>query len=78
MLLFLSVGLSVTPGMMNFDQPGAPVLRELGGYVTITVTQRLESQRLPVAFLAAAAAASSSSASCIAGSTGRASSTSAS
>ena len=53
----------------------------LGGYVTVTLMQQagmaVPGYALPVAFLAAAAAASCSSALCIAGSTGRAISTSA-
>ena len=60
MLLFiLSVGLSVTLGMMNFVNLAHCSFAMLGGYVTITMTQRLGwpfLAALPVAFLAAAAA----------------------
>ena len=60
MLLFiLSVGLSVTLGMMNFVNLAHCSFAMLGGYVTITVTQRLGwpfLAALPVAFLAAAGA----------------------
>jgi branched-chain amino acid transport system permease protein len=60
MLLFLlSVGLSVTLGMMNFINLAHLAFAMLGGYVTITATQRLGwpfLAALPAAFLAAAAA----------------------
>lgn len=60
MLLFLlSVGLSVTLGMMNFVNLAHGSFAMLGGYVTITLTQRLGWPflcALPAAFLAAAAA----------------------
>jgi branched-chain amino acid transport system permease protein len=60
MLLFLlSVGLSVTLGMMNFVNLAHLSFAMLGGYVTITLTQKLGwpfLAALPVAFLAAAAA----------------------
>jgi branched-chain amino acid transport system permease protein len=60
MLLFiLSVGLSVTLGMMNFVNLAHCSFAMLGGYVTITMTQRLGwpfLAALPAAFLAAAAA----------------------
>ena len=60
MLLFLlSVGLSVTLGMMNFVNLAHCSFAMLGGYVTITMTQRLGwpfLAVLPVAFLTAAAA----------------------
>ena len=60
MLLFLlSVGLSVTLGMMNFVNLAHCSFAMLGGYVTITMTQRLGwpfLAVLPVAFLVAAAA----------------------
>ena len=61
MLLFLlSVGLSVTLGMMNFVNLAHCSFAMLGGYVTITLTQRLGwpfLAALPAAFLAAATAA---------------------
>jgi branched-chain amino acid transport system permease protein len=60
MLLFLlSVGLSVTLGMMNFVNLAHGSFAMLGGYVAITLTQRFAwpfLAALPVAFLAAAAA----------------------
>jgi branched-chain amino acid transport system permease protein len=60
MLLFLlSVGLSVTLGMMNFVNLAHCSFAMLGGYVTVTVVQRLGwpfLAALAVAFLAAAAA----------------------
>ena len=60
MLLFLlSVGLSVTLGMMNFVNLAHLAFAMLGGYVTITLTQKLGwpfLATLPAAFLAAAAA----------------------
>ncbi len=60
MLLFLlSVGLSVTLGMMNFVNLAHCSFAMLGGYVTITLTQKLGwpfLAALPAAFLAAAAA----------------------
>src|SRR5215470_7146628 len=60
MLLFLlSVGLSVTLGMMNFVNLAHLAFAMLGGYVTITLTQKLGwpfLAALPAAFLAAAAA----------------------
>jgi branched-chain amino acid transport system permease protein len=60
MLLFLlSVGLSVTLGMMNFVNLAHGSFAMLGGYVTVTLTQRLGwpfLAALPIAFLAAAAA----------------------
>jgi branched-chain amino acid transport system permease protein len=59
MLLFLlSVGLSVTLGMMNFVNLAHCSFAMLGGYVTVTAVQRLGwpfLAALPVAFLAAAA-----------------------
>ncbi len=60
MLLFLlSVGLSVTLGMMNFVNLAHCSFAMLGGYVTVTLMQRLEwpfLATLPVAFLSAALA----------------------
>ena len=60
MLLFLlSVGLSVTLGMMNFVNLAHCSFAMLGGYVTVTLMQRFGwpfLATLPVAFLAAAAA----------------------
>jgi branched-chain amino acid transport system permease protein len=60
MLLFLlSVGLSVTLGMMNFVNLAHCSFAMLGGYVTITLTQTLGWPflgALPAAFAAAAAA----------------------
>jgi branched-chain amino acid transport system permease protein len=60
MLLFLlSVGLSVTLGMMNFVNLAHGSFAMLGGYVTVTLMQRLGwpfLATLPVAFLSAAAA----------------------
>src|SRR5262249_10495253 len=60
MLLFLlSVGLSVTLGLMNFVNLAHGSFAMLGGYVTVTLTQRLGwpfLATLPVAFLAAALA----------------------
>jgi len=60
MLLFLlSVGLSVTLGMMNFVNLAHCSFAMLGGYVTVTLMDRLGwpfFATLPVAFLAAAAA----------------------
>jgi branched-chain amino acid transport system permease protein len=60
MLLFLlSVGLSVTLGMMNFVNLAHCSFAMLGGYVTVTLMERLGwpfLATLPVAFLAAAAA----------------------
>ncbi len=60
MLLFLlSVGLSVTLGMMNFVNLAHTSFAMLGGYVTVTLMSRLGWPflvTLPVAFLAAAAA----------------------
>jgi len=60
MLLFLlSVGLSVTLGMMNFINLAHCSFGMLGGYVTVTLMDRLGwpfLASLPVAFLAAAAA----------------------
>ena len=60
MLLFLlSVGLSVTLGMMNFVNLAHCSFAMLGGYVTITLTQTLGWPflgALPAAFVAAAAA----------------------
>jgi branched-chain amino acid transport system permease protein len=60
MLLFiLSVGLSVTLGMMNFINLAHCSFAMLGGYVTVTLMDRLGwpfLATLPVAFLAAAAA----------------------
>jgi branched-chain amino acid transport system permease protein len=59
MLLFLlSVGLSVTLGMMNFVNLAHCSFGMLGGYVTVTLMNRLGwpfLTTLPVAFLAAAA-----------------------
>ena len=61
MLLFLlSIGLAVTLGMMNFVNLAHLSFAMLGGYVTITLTQKLGwpfLATLPAAFLAAAAAA---------------------
>jgi branched-chain amino acid transport system permease protein len=60
MLLFLlSVGLSVTLGMMNFVNLAHCAFAMLGGYVTVTLTNRFGwpfFATLPAAFLAAAAA----------------------
>jgi branched-chain amino acid transport system permease protein len=60
MLLFLlSVGLSVTLGMMNFINLAHCSFGMLGGYVTVTLMDRMGwpfLASLPVAFLAAAAA----------------------
>src|SRR5712691_7265644 len=60
MLLFLlSVGLSVTLGMMNFVNLAHCSFAMLGGYVTVTLMDRLGwpfFATLPIAFLAAAAA----------------------
>lgn len=60
MLLFLlSVGLSVTLGMMNFINLAHCAFGMLGGYVTVTLIDRLGwpfLASLPIAFLAAAAA----------------------
>jgi branched-chain amino acid transport system permease protein len=60
MLLFLlSVGLSVTLGMMSFVNLAHCSFAMLGGYVTVTLVQRLGwpfLATLPVAFLAAAGA----------------------
>jgi len=60
MLLFLlSVGLSVTLGMMNFVNLAHCSFAMLGGYVTVTLMDRAGWSffaTLPVAFLAAAAA----------------------
>ncbi len=60
MLLFLlSVGLSVTLGMMNFINLAHCSFAMLGGYVTVTLMQRAGwpfLATLPVAFLAAALA----------------------
>ena len=59
MLLFLlSVGLSVTLGMMNFVNLAHCSFAMLGGYVTVTLMERLGwpfFATLPVAFLSAAA-----------------------
>lgn len=59
MLLFLlSVGLSVTLGMMNFINLAHCSFGMLGGYVTVTLIDRLGwpfLATLPIAFLAAAA-----------------------
>src|SRR3989454_4895968 len=60
MLLFLlSVGLSVTLGMMNFVNLAHCSFAMLGGYVTVTLMDRAGwpfFATLPIAFLAAAAA----------------------
>ncbi|MFZ0239279.1 MAG: branched-chain amino acid ABC transporter permease, partial [Xanthobacteraceae bacterium] len=60
MLLFLlSVGLSVTLGMMNFVNLAHCSFAMLGGYVTVTLMNRLGwpfFATLPAAFVAAAAA----------------------
>src|SRR5437868_7894606 len=60
MLLFLlSVGLSVTLGMMNFVNLAHCAFAMLGGYVTVTFTNQLGwpfLAALPLAFLCAAAA----------------------
>ena len=81
MLLFLlSVGLSVTLGMMNFVNLAHCSFGMIGGYVTVTLMNSMGwpfLATLPMAFVAAAASASCSSAPCSAGSTGRATSTSA-
>lgn len=59
MLLFLlSVGLSVTLGMMNFVNLAHCAFAMIGGYVTVTLMNRLSwpfFATLPAAFLAAAA-----------------------
>src|SRR5262249_7861905 len=59
MLLFLlSVGLSVTLGMMNFVNLAHCSFAMLGGYVTVTLTSRLGwpfLATLPLAFLSAGA-----------------------
>src|SRR6478609_5976566 len=59
MLLFLlSVGLSVTLGMMNFVNLAHCAFAMLGGYVTVTLMNSLHwpfFATLPAAFLAAAA-----------------------
>src|SRR5258707_15084853 len=61
MLLFLlSVGLSVTLGMMNFVNLAHCSFAMVGGYVTVTLTNRYGwpfFAALPMAFLAAAAVA---------------------
>ncbi|MBV8239947.1 MAG: hypothetical protein JOY75_04040 [Hyphomicrobiales bacterium] len=58
MLLFLlSVGLSVTLGMMNFVNLAHCAFAMLGGYVTVTLMKELNwpfFATLPFAFLAAA------------------------
>ena len=58
MLLFLlSVGLSVTLGMMNFVNLAHCAFAMLGGYITVTLTNRYGwpfLATLPMAFLAAA------------------------
>jgi len=58
MLLFLlSVGLSVTLGMMNFVNLAHCSFAMIGGYATVTLTQQFDwpfLASLPVAFLAAA------------------------
>src|SRR5215213_1494497 len=58
MLLFLlSVGLSVTLGMMNFVNLAHCAFAMLGGYVTVTLTNRFGwpfLATLPFAFLSAA------------------------
>jgi len=63
MLLFLlSVGLSVTLGMMNFVNLAHCSFAMLGGYVTVTLMNRVGwpfFATLPAAFVAAAAATSS-------------------
>src|SRR5450755_942525 len=60
MLLFLmSVGLSVTLGLMNFVNLAHCAFAMLGGYVTVTLMKMLDWSffaTLPIAFLAAAAA----------------------
>jgi branched-chain amino acid transport system permease protein len=60
MLLFLlSVGLSVTLGLMNFVNLAHCAFAMLGGYVTVTLMHELHMPffaTLPVAFLTAAAA----------------------
>ena len=60
MLLFvLSVGLSVTLGLMNFVNLAHCAFAMLGGYVTVTLIDQLHwpfLATLPAAFLAAAAA----------------------
>ena len=58
-LFLLSVGLSVTLGMMNFVNLAHGSFAMLGGYVTVTLMDRLGwpfFATLPIAFLAAAAA----------------------
>ena len=61
MLLFLmSVGLSVTLGMMNFDNQAHCSFAMLGGYVTVTLMNALGwpfLATLPMAFIAGAAGA---------------------
>src|ERR1700751_1744562 len=59
MLLFLlSVGLSVTLGMMNFVNLAHCTFAMIGGYVTVTLMNRVGwpfLATLPIAFIAAAA-----------------------
>ena len=59
LLLLLSVGLSVTLGMMNFVNLAHGSFAMLGGYVAVTLMQRLGWPflvTLPIAFLSAAVA----------------------
>jgi branched-chain amino acid transport system permease protein len=59
LLFLLSVGLSVTLGMMNFINLAHCSFAMLGGYVTVTLVDRLGWSffaALPIAFLAAAGA----------------------
>ena len=81
MLLFLlSVGLSVTLGMMNFVNLAHCSFAMLGGYVTVTLTNSLGwpfLATLPFAFLSAAVVSVVFERRCTAGSTARAISTSA-
>ncbi len=59
LLFLISVGLSVTMGMMNFINLAHGAFARLGGYVSVTVLSRLGVPflaSLPLAFLASAAA----------------------
>ena len=80
MLLFvLSVGLSVTLGMMNFVNLAHGTFAMIGGYTTVMLMRSAGwpfFATLPIAFVGAAAASSYSNASSIAGFIGRATSTS--
>ena len=81
MLLFLlSVGLSVTLGMMNFVNLAHCTFAMIGGYVTVTLMNQAGwpfLATLPVAFVAAAAISVVFERTMFTGSTGRAISTSA-